>query len=267
MNVAITGGARGIGLATAEACLRAAMRVAIGDLDRQRAESAATELGGDATAASVDVRDRDSFVAFLDAAERALGPLDALVNNAGVLFIGPFAEEDSARTRQIVEVNLLGVMTGSQLALQRFLPRGRGHIVNVASSAGLVGVAGGATYSATKHGVVGFTRALRAETRGTGVSTTVVMPGVVRTEMVEGFLSVRGTRIIEPSAVGNAIVKALQTGRAEILVPPELAPAARLAAGLPARGSDLLKRLLRADEVMGNADRSARDRYERRARP
>ena len=162
---------------------------------------------------------------------------------------------------------LAACLLGVQLALQRFLSRGRGHIVNVASSAGLVGVAGGATYSATKHGVVGFTRALRAETRGTGVSTTVVMPGVVRTEMVEGFLSVRGTRIIEPSAVGNAIVKALQTGRAEILVPPELAPAARLAAGLSARGSDLLKRLLRADEVMGNADRSARDRYERRARP
>jgi short-subunit dehydrogenase len=114
--------------------------------------------------------------------------------------------------------------------------------------------------------VVGFTRALRAETRGTGVRTTIVMPGVVRTEMVAGFLPVRGTRIIEPSAVGAAIVKALRTGRPEVLVPPELAPAARLAAGLPARGSDLLKRLLRADKVLGNADLSARKGYERRAR-
>ena len=265
MNVAITGGARGIGRATAEACLRAGMRVALGDLDRELAESAAREIGGGPIPGSVDVRDRESFVAFLDRAEESLGPLDALVNNAGVLFIGPFAEEDPARTRQSVEVNLLGTMTGSQLALERFLPRGRGHIVNVASSAGLVGVAGGATYSATKHGVVGFTRALRAETRGTGLRTTIVMPGVVRTEMVGGFLSVRGTRIIEPSAVADAIVKALRTGRPEVLVPPELAPAARLVAGLPARGSDALKRLLRADEVMGKAEQSAREDYERRA--
>jgi short-subunit dehydrogenase len=156
-------------------------------------------------------------------------------------------------------------MTGSQLALQRFLPRRRGHIVNLASSAGQIGVPGGATYSATKHGVVGFTRALRAEARGTGVRTTIVMR-VIRTEMTGGFANARGTRVLEPSAVGEAIVGALRTGRAEVFVPRELGPLARLIAGLPPRPSDLLKRGLGADVVMVDADMSARAGYERRAR-
>jgi NAD(P)-dependent dehydrogenase (short-subunit alcohol dehydrogenase family) len=265
MNVAITGAARGIGQATAEACSRAGMRVAIGDLDPELSRSAAQALARGSVGFSVDVRDRQSFVEFLDAAEAALGPLDALVNNAGVAFVGPFADEDPARMRQTVEVNLLGVLTGSQLALQRFLPRGRGHLVNIASSAGQIAPAGGATYSATKHAVVGLTRALRAETRGTGVRTTIVMPGIIRTEMIGGFAHTRGTRTLEPSAVGDAIAKALLTGRAEVFVPTELGVPVRLVAGLPPRASDALKRALGGDAVMGSADLSARAGYEQRA--
>lgn len=265
MNVAITGGARGIGRATAEAAVRAGHRVAIADLDGALAESAAREIGTQAAGFAADVRDRDSFTAFLDGAEDRFGPLDALVNNAGVAFLGAFAEEEPGRTRQTVEVNLLGVLTGSRLALDRFLPRGRGHIVNLASSAGQIAPAHGATYAATKHGVVGFTRALRAEMRGTGVRTTIVMPGVIRTEMIGGFAKARATRTVEPSAVGEAIVDALRTGRPELFTPRELGPVARLIAGLPPRASDALKRLVGADDVMTNADRSARADYERRA--
>lgn len=266
MDVAITGGARGIGFATAAACVRSGLRVAIGDLDRRLAEDAAGQIGAGALGLEVDVRDRESFARFLDDAEGGLGALDALVNNAGVGFTGPFDAEDPGRTRQTVEVNLLGVMTGCALALQRFVPRRRGHIVNLASSAGQIAVAGGATYSATKHGVVGFTRALRAELRGSGVCATIVMPGLIRTEMIGGFAAARGTRVVEPSVVGEAIVEALATGRPEVFVPRELGPLARLIAGLPPRGSDGLKRLLRADEVMARADRGARADYERRAR-
>ena len=265
MNVAITGGARGIGRATAEAAVRAGLRVALGDLELELAQSAAREIGGGTLGFAVDVRDRESFAAFLDAAEEGLGPLDALVNNAGVAFLSPFVDEDPARTRQTVEVNLLGVLTGSQLALERFLPCGRGHIVNLASSAGQIAPPNAATYAATKHAVVGFTRALRAETRGTGIRTTLVMPGVIRTEMIGGFANARGTRVIEPAAVGAAIVDALRSGRPEVFVPRELGPPARLIAGLPPRASDGLKRLLGADDVMTKADISARAEYERRA--
>lgn len=265
MNVAITGGARGIGRATAEAAVRAGHRVAIADLDLELAQDAAREIGGDTVGFALDVRDPDAFAAFLDGAEAALGPLDVLVNNAGVAFLGAFAEEDPERTRQTVEVNLLGVMTGSRLALDRFLPRRSGHLVNIASSAGQIAPPHGATYAATKHAVVGFTRALRAETRGTGVRTTIVMPGVIRTEMTGGFANARGTRVVEPSAVGEAIVDALRTGRPEVFVPRELGIAARLIAGLPPRASDGLKRLVGADDVMTKANLPERAEYERRA--
>lgn len=265
MNIVVTGGARGIGRATAEAAVRAGHRVAIADLDPDLADACAREVGGGTMGFAVDVRDEASFAALLDGAEDVLGPLDALVNNAGVAFLGAFAEEDPERTRQTVEVNLLGVLTGSRLALARFAQRGRGHIVNVASSAGQIAPAHGATYAATKHAVVGFTRALRAETRGTGVRTTIVMPGVIRTDMIGGFASARGTRTVEPAEVGRAIVDALRTGRPEVFVPRELGLAARLIAGLPPRASDKLKRVVGADDVMTKADTSARAEYERRA--
>lgn len=263
--VAITGGARGIGRATAEACRAAGMRVAIGDLDADLAASAAAELGGGAVGLGLDVTDAASFSRFLDEAEERLGELDVLVNNAGVLFLGPYAEEEPAGTRAMVDVNLGGVLTGSRLALDRFLPRRRGHIVNIASSAGQVAVGGGATYAATKHAVVGFTRALRAELRGSGVRTTIVMPGIVRTEMIGGYASARGTRVIEPAAVGEAVARALAGGRAEVFVPAELGFLARLIAGTPPRVSDGIKNLVRADRVMLDADRSERAAYDRRA--
>ncbi len=263
--VAITGAARGIGRATAQACAKAGMRVAIGDLDPELSAEAAARIDGQTVGLTVDVRQRASFDTFLTQAEERLGPLDILINNAGVLFLGPYLDEALAHTQRMVEVNLGGTLTGSQLALARFVPRGRGHIVNVASSAGQIAPAGGATYAATKHGVVGFTRALRGEVRAAGVRTTIVMPGVISTEMIGGFAAARGTRIVEPSAVAEAIVRALATGRAEVFVPPELGLPARLVAGLPPRASDAIKRALRADRVMVDADRSARTAYEQRA--
>ena len=233
-NVAITGGARGIGRATAEACLAVGMNVAIGDVDAA------------------------AFAGFLDRAEEAFGPLDAVVNNAGIAPIGLFADEDPAETQRLVEINLGGVLTGTRLALQRFLPRRQGHIVNLASSAGQIATAGGATYAATKHGVVGFTRAIRAEIRGTGVRTTIVLPGLIRTDMIAGFAKARGTRVIGPDKVAAGIVAALRTGREEVFVPRELGPVARLVAGTPPAIADRIKAVLRADRVMVDADMGAR---------
>lgn len=240
------------------------MHVAIGDLDPELSADAASKIGGRTVGLPVDVRERASFDAFLTQAEERLGPLDILINNAGVLFLGAYQDEAPADTQRMLEVNLGGTLTGSQLALARFVPRGRGHIVNIASSAGQIAPAGGATYAATKHAVFGFTRALRGEVRGSGIRTTVVMPGVIRTEMIGGFAPARGTRIVEPSAVADAILRALATGRAEVFVPAELGVPARLVAGLPPRASDAIKRALRADHVMVDADRSARAAYERR---
>jgi short-subunit dehydrogenase len=238
------------------------MRVAIADLDLGLTEQAAREIGAEPFEA--DVRDRHAFAAFLDGAEERLGPLDALVNNAGIFHLGPFAEEEPEHTVRQVEVNVLGVMHGTRLALDRFLPRGRGHIVNIASSAGLVASAGGATYSATKHAVVGLTRALRSELRGTGVRTTVVMPGIINTDMIGGFDVPPGVRTVGPEMVAETIVGALRTGRSEIIVPRETTVLARLVAVLPPRAADAFKRATKIDRILADADRSQRAAYERR---
>ena len=237
------------------------MNVVIGDVDAAACAGVAAELGDRAVGLPLDVRNAEQFEEFLDQAENTIGPLDALVNNAGIGPIGMFADEDPAETQRLLDINLGGVLTGTRLALQRFLPRGSGHIVNLASSAGQIAPAGGATYAATKHGVVGFTRAIRAETRGTGVRTTIVMPGLIRTDMIAGFAKARATRVVGPDRVAAAIVGALRTGRQEVFVPRELGPVARLIAGTPPAVSDRIKRALRADSVMTEADMSARAGY------
>ena len=248
--VAITGGARGIGLAVARACTAAGMRVVIGDLDAEAIGEVAGRLGAKAAGVVVDVRDEESFNAFLDAAEQRFGPLDVLVNNAGVLRMGPLATATEEDVRLQLDVNVRGVVTGTRLALQRFVPRGRGHIVNMASSAAMVAAPNGAVYSASKHAVLGLTRAVRGELRGTAVRTTVVLPGVVRTEMTHDFAHAVGVRTIEPEEVAEAIVSALRTGKPEVYVPLETGLQGRLFTLLPARASDLVKRMARVDRVM-----------------
>ena len=118
------------------------MRVAIGDVDLEAAQQTAAELGADAPIAlALDVTDRDVVRAFLDGAEEQLGPLDVLVNNAGIMQIGRFIDEDDLTARRMVDINLHGVILGMKLALERMIPRDRGHIVNISSQAGKFGCA------------------------------------------------------------------------------------------------------------------------------
>ncbi len=118
------------------------MRVVIGDVDGATCATVAAEIGAGVLGLPLDVRDRREFEAFLDRAEDAVGPLDVLVNNAGIAPIGLFVDENPADTARLLDINLGGVLTGSSLALQRFLPRRHGHIVNLASSAGQIATAG-----------------------------------------------------------------------------------------------------------------------------
>src|SRR3954463_5913209 len=181
-TVAITGGARGLGLATAKELASRGARVAIGDLDGDlaRAEAAALPGPGPHGGFALDVTDPESFEAFLGQAAE-LGDLDVIVNNAGIMPVNPFAEEDAVVTRRQVEINLLGVTTGTRLALKRMLPHGRGHIVNVSSAAGRVAVPGEAVYTATKHAVVGFDEALRVELAPKGIDVSTIMPSLAAT--------------------------------------------------------------------------------------
>jgi short-subunit dehydrogenase len=260
-RVAITGGTRGIGLATAQACLRAGMSVAIGARDGVQSAAVAEQLGDRAVGFALDVRDSGQFDAFLDRAEEHVGSLDALINNAGILHTGVFVDEDPADTQRSLEINLNGVMIGTRLALRRFLPRGHGHIVNMASAGGEIALAGEASYAASKHAVVGFTRAIRAETRGTGVRTTLVLPGFTDTNMCDGLEMTRGMRLLRPDEVGDAIVAAFRTGREELYLPRELGAIAKIIAGTPPWIADRVKRAFGLDEIIFRADANARRGY------
>jgi NADP-dependent 3-hydroxy acid dehydrogenase YdfG len=263
--VAITGGARGIGKATATALVRKGAKVAIGDLDRELAEQTAADLGGDTLALDLDVTRRDSFEGFLDQVEERLGSLDVLINNAGIMPLGRFVEEDDATTRQMVDINVHGVMLGMKLALPRMQRRGRGHLVNIASQAGKTGFPGGATYSGTKHFVVGVSEAVRAELRGSGIEVSCVMPAVVNTELGSGLPETRAIKKLEPEEVAEAIVAALERPKFDVWVPRESVVVHRFAQLLPRRASDALGRLFKADKVLAEADRAVRAGYEDRA--
>lgn len=264
---AITGAARGIGKATAEAFLGAGMRVAIGDVDLAAAERTAAELGRRTVALSLDVTDRESFTRFLDDAEKQLGPLDVLVNNAGIMPLGRFVDEDDVTTQRIVDINLHGVILGMKLALQRMVARDRGHIVNIASQAGKFGAPGGATYSATKHAVIGLTEAVRGELRlmGADVDLSYVMPFVVNTELGSGLGEARGLHNLEPSEVADAIVEALQHRIVEVWVPKSTKRTFQVSQLLPRALSEGLGRVMRADRVLADADVMVRRDYELRA--
>jgi NAD(P)-dependent dehydrogenase (short-subunit alcohol dehydrogenase family) len=262
--VAITGGARGIGKATATALVRKGCRVAVGDLDLELAERTAGELGGGTVALPLDVTDRASFSAFLDAAERELGPLDVVVNNAGIMPVTPLAEESDASIKRQLDINVYGVIVGMQLAIERFRPRGHGHIVNLASQAGKGGFPGIATYSGTKHAVVGISEAARAELRGSGIEIACVMPTVVNTELTAG-VGQKLIRPVEAADVANEIVDALEVPRFDVWVPRANGALFKVLANLPRGWREGLGRLMKVDKLMTEVDHGARQAYEERA--
>lgn len=262
--VAITGGGRGIGRATAAALIAQGARVAIGDIDARLSERTASELGSGTIGLPLDVTDRESFAAFLDETERQLGPLDVLINNAGIMPVGPFENETDDCAQRLVDINVHGVILGSKLAIQRFKPRGRGHIVQLASIAGKGGFPGGATYCATKHAVVGLTEALRAELRGTGIELHQVLPIGVNTELYSGVSAARGFPTAEPEDVANTIVELLQTGKFQLFVPRKVAAITRMQALMPRRLAETIIRFTKGDQLLLAADPAARAAYEAR---
>ena len=262
--VAVTGGAHGIGRAVAGQFARAGARVAIGDLDAEAARSAAAEIGGGAVGERLDVTDRDAFAGFLDSAEQAHGPLAIMVNNAGIDWIGPFHEEPDDVSRREVDVNLMGTILGSRLALQRMLPRRSGHLVNIASGVGRVPLPGSAVYSATKHGVVGLTESLRLEYRGSGVGFSVVQPAQVDTAMLDGQSRPPLLPLVTADDVAAAVLDAVRRGRFEVWVPRSQGIAAKLGSMLPRAARESVLRATGVGKIAGETDQGARRGYHER---
>lgn len=267
-KIAITGAVRGIGRATAAAFQAAGAEVAIGDLDGDHCGAVAAQLGPSVTGLPLDVTDATSFAEFLDNARAAMGGLDVLVNNAGIMPTGAFLDEDDAMTDRMIAVNLRGVVTGTRLAATHFQNnRQGGSIVNVASLAGLFGAPAIATYTATKAAVVMLTESLAKEFSGTGIHVSVVLPGVVRTELSGGAHYPRWMErfaAVEPDDVAQAIISVLETRRTRVSVPRSLDTAVAVRNLLPLSLSRRLDRLVGLDSAFTQADPAARARYHHR---
>lgn len=265
--VAITGAARGIGAATAAALTQRGARVAIGDIDLEVAKATAERIGGDTLALPLDVTSGESVADFMDTVEATLGPIDVYINNAGVMPLSGLLDEDDATIDRIFAINTRAMIHGTREAARRMLPRGRGHIVNVASTAGKAGIAGSATYCASKAAVIQYTEGAYAELHPRGLDFSVVMPGITRTELTAGVEDMPAFRAITPEAVADAIAAAVVKPRFEVFVPRSARPLMNVARLLPFGVGQWVGKRMGADHVFLDAlDRPERSSYEARAK-
>jgi clavulanate-9-aldehyde reducatase len=180
---AVTGASSGIGEATARALSAAGASVALGARRADRLETIAESLDGPVLVREVDVSDEEQARGFVQAAHDELGGLHILVNNAGVMLLGPVTDADTGEWRQMIEVNLLGLLYCTHAALPLIEGSGGGDVVNLSSTAGRHANAGAAVYNMTKFGVHAFSEALRQEALHQGIRVTIVAPGFVDTEL------------------------------------------------------------------------------------
>lgn len=264
--VVITGGARGIGLATAVALAKLGAEIAIGDIDEKTVKESGTEHDFDHYA-RLDVTDQLSFTTFLDDVERELGPIDVLINNAGIMPTGRLVEESDEITRRILDINVYGVILGSKIALARMLERKRGHIINIASLAGETHIPGLATYNASKHAVLGFTDTLREEYRGTGVEFSSVLPTLTRTELGSGVAAPKGLPAAEPEDIAAAVVRLITKPKAKARVTRAAGAMSVFVNLLPQSVGDALGRSMgSAQTFLDDVDAAERKAYEERIR-
>ena len=229
-RILITGGASGLGLATARRYARAGWRVLITDLDPGTGEPAATGIG--AAFQPGDVRSESDWVRLRDWCDTEWGGLDVLVNNAGVSAAGRIERVDPADWDWILDINLKGVVRGCRTFVPVFARQRSGHIVNIASMAGLMNLPGMASYNVTKAGVISLSETLRYELEPYRVGVTVVCPSFVKTNIggsmrsPDPVLAQLGDRWIEGARVtadqvADRIFDAVRTGRFQVVTHPE----------------------------------------------
>jgi short-subunit dehydrogenase len=267
-TIAITGAARGIGYATAKALLARGARVVIGDRDVALGESAVAELTklGQVSGYPLDVTDRESFATFLDKARTdGGGRIDVLINNAGVMPIGPFLEQSETAIRSAIEVNLYGVIAGCQLVLPEMVARRRGHIINIASLAGMLAVPGQVVYAGTKFAVVGLSSGLADEFAPQGVEVSCVMPTFTNTELIAGTHPTAAQKPVQPEDIAAAVVKVLDKPTTLVSVPPFGRFVSAITPVLAPKARRWLSHKMGNDTVFLNFDAKARQDYETRA--
>ena len=265
--IAITGAGRGIGAATAKALVAEGARVAIGDIDLETAEKTAADLSGDTIALRVDVTDPAGFNTFLDEVEARLGPLEVMINNAGIMPLAPLLDTGDEMVARVLDLNVTAMIRGTREAALRMKPRGQGHVVNVASTAGWAGIAGGSVYSASKAAMIAYSQAADVELAADGIHVSCVMPGIVRTERATGVRDLPGFHAVTPEQVAAGIVDAIAKPRFEVFVPASAGPLLKVTTMMPRRAGLWLGRKMGADTVFLEAAADpSRAAYEKRAK-
>jgi NADP-dependent 3-hydroxy acid dehydrogenase YdfG len=227
----ITGASSGIGEATARALAADGNRVALLARRADRIQALAEALGNGAIAIEADVTDRESIVAAAERVQREFGGADILVNNAGVMLTAPFASDQREEHRRMVETNLLGAMTVTEVFLDQLRANGGGDLVNISSVAGRVAPAGFAAYAATKWGMNGWSEALRVELQP-DIRVMIIEPGAIATELSDHITHAESKRAakeyldmaLPPHDIADVIAFAVSRPRRmtlnEILVRP-----------------------------------------------
>ena len=223
-RVLVTGAANGIGAAIARLCVQAGHRVVAVDVD----EAGLSKLGQALPSVDteiLDVRDLAAWTRVIDDVETRGGPLDVLINNAGVCLPGACDQVSAEDDRLTVEVNLLGVMNGVRAVLPRFLARKRGHVINIASMAAFAAAPELASYCATKHAVRAYTHACALDHRHASIHWTLACPSAVETPMLESMRRKRAGVVVctekpmPPERFAAAVVEAIRKPQPEVLVP------------------------------------------------
>lgn len=264
--VAITGAARGIGLATARQLAAAGATVALGDVDSAAVDDAVRQVGGAGTSHVVDVRYEDSFRSFLDDVIAAHGALDVLINNAGIMPVGPLVEETTAEARRMFDINVHGVLIGMKLAVPLLAGRPGARIVNLASYAGKLAVPGQVSYAGTKAAVIAMSAAARWELADRGIGVTTVMPSFTNTELIAGTAPVKTIVPLSPDDVARAIVDAIREGRDEVYVPKQVKQVGILIGLLPRRWREAIYGRMGLDRAFLEVDAAGRQAYLERTR-
>lgn len=260
--VAITGGARGIGHATASALAAAGARVAIGDLDADLAARAAEAYGG--IGLPLDVTSAESFAAFLDKVQAEYGRIDGLVNNAGIMVIGKHLDVPLEGQLKQLDINLRGVILGVHEVAPRMIAAGGGQIVNIASLAGRIPTPGSAVYSATKAGVLALSEALDAELADQGVRVAAVLPSFTSTGLIDGTTPPKLSPPIQPEQVAAAVVGLMGKHKPVVTVPRSLAFSSLQWGLMPNRAKRWMGRKTGMDTMFTDFDHDARADYDKR---
>ena len=265
-NILLTGGASGIGAATAELAVARGHKVVIADINFSGAKRVAKMIGAGASAIQLDIVSDEQWRNVLDETERRLGRLDVLINNAAIVHTGHSHNVSSEAHQQTMDVNFMGPLKGMLAALPRFKKQGSGHFITVCSMTAFLPFPGLASYAASKHALRAFHHGFALEQRATPIRFSIIYPTSTETPMLEE--EARSDEVtlafanpsVTPDKVGNLILDAMENNSMEVYMPPERARFVRMAGTNPRT----LRKLVVAGEEKGAKNLKSRRAQRRR---